>query len=94
MLPTSEHLQRALKAHIEDVPTEDREEWLSHPMTQALAILFESMRMRCFEEIEAGAPADKLAGQASICSDAVEMIRAGLVSDEDEATEEVDYAEY
>jgi hypothetical protein len=92
MLPTSQDLERGLKALLEDVPTEERELWLEHPMTQGLAVLFESMRMRCFEEIEAGAPAEKLAGQASICSDAVEMIRAGLSPDDE--TEEVAHDEY
>lgn len=68
---------------IEGVSKEEREEWLNHPCSEALAIYFEIIRMVALEGLESGATGDdvpKLAGQASLCADIRRFITESIAN--------------
>lgn len=61
-----------MRACLEGVRDDEKEEWLNHPCSEALAIFFETIRMKALEGLEAGVQGDmvpKLSGQASLCAD-------------------------
>lgn len=78
LIPTSEELERELHKAIEEATQDERELWFEHPLTVALATFFEAVRMRTFEEFEAGVDshaAAALGGQARLCSDLAAFVR-------------------
>jgi hypothetical protein len=78
LVPTSQELERRLKGLLDGVAPDERQEWVDHPCTQALASLFEVVRLQCFEEFEGGVSPEmgyKLAGQASLMSDLSDFLR-------------------
>ena len=77
LVPTSQELERRLDGLLEGVALDERQEWIDHPCTHALVSMFEIVRMRCFEEFEAGVSPEqgyKIAGQASLMSDLNEFL--------------------
>lgn len=78
-----------MRAVLEGVSEHERQEWLNHPCSEALAIFFELVRMTALEGLEAGArreDAALLAGQASLGRDIrrfiAETLKEGITDDE------------
>ena len=72
LVPTSEDLEYTLFEVLSGVEQEEKDQWLDHPCTVALATFFEAIRMKTFESFEMGvdpASAAALAGQARLCQD-------------------------
>jgi hypothetical protein len=72
LVPSSEDLEKTLFSVLEGVEQEEKDQWLAHPCTMALATFFEAIRMKTFESFEMGvdaASASALAGQARLCQD-------------------------
>ena len=72
IVPTSEDIEQTLFNILEGVEQEEKDQWLEHPCTVALATFFEAVRMKTFESFELGvspAEASALAGQARLCHD-------------------------
>ena len=79
LIPNSDELNNILFAALEEVSESEKEEWIRHPVTEAIGTMFEVVRMAALENMEAGAPpevANKLAAQASLMRD----LRANLAS--------------
>lgn len=89
LVPTSQELQVKLDKILEDTPKDLRYEWSIHPLTTAISLLLETVRLRALEAIEAGAYADfqqtaKLAGQAQLCNDLADFFNKDAILEEED----------
>lgn len=87
LILNSDELESKLHAALEGLSETEREEWLRHPLTEVMGILFETIRMKSLEAMEAGLPAEiyhKISGQASIMRDMRENLRATIKQSEEE----------
>lgn len=72
LILNSDELNDVLYSALEEISESEKEEWIQHPVTKVVGIMFEVIRMAALENIEAGAPpevANKLAAQASLMRD-------------------------
>lgn len=79
LILNSDELNDQLLAALEEISDSEKEEWLVHPVTVVVGIMFEVIRMAALENIEAGAPEEvkiQLAAQASLMRD----LRANLAA--------------
>lgn len=87
LTPTSQELQLKLNKLLADTPKELRYEWAIHPITKVISLLLETMRLRAFEAIEAGAYENeqqvaKLAGQCQLCTDLAAFFDEAIIIEE------------
>jgi hypothetical protein len=88
----SEEIEAALLSKLETIAPSEKEEWLLHPVTEAIGILYELVRMHALEQIEAGCDptlAQELRGQAILMRDMRENL-AATVRQKREETDESD----
>lgn len=79
LVPTSEEIEQHLQQILEGVEQEEKDQWLEHPCSIALATFFEAIRMKTFESFEMGvdpSSASALAGQARLCMDLNKFVAA------------------
>jgi hypothetical protein len=79
LVPTSEDLEQRLHQILEGVEQEEKDQWMEHPCSIALATFFEAIRMKTFESFELGVDSDTasaLAGQARLCLDLNKFVAA------------------
>lgn len=72
LILNSDEIENQLHAKLEGISDDEREEWLRSPITEGMGILFECIRMKALEGIEAGVSDDmvhKLSAQAAILRD-------------------------
>ncbi len=72
LIPSSDDIEKTIFSILEGVAQEEKDQWLAHPCTMALASFFEAVRMKTFESFECGvdpSTASALAGQARLCQD-------------------------
>lgn len=85
LIPTSEQLVKLAQQGVAELSKEERREWYSSPITQALFTLLEASRMEAYETIEQGATGDTLMqhmAQAQFASGLVDSLYYTLVEDD------------